>query len=141
MPKSADSSAAGYSGKTLIAKLGWKPEMSALAINPPEHYADLTEAAPIAQAEAAPKSGLFSFIHLFVRNADALSTMLPQLEPRLGEGGMIWVSWPKKTSPMFVDLTEDGIRAIALPMGLVDVKVCAVDDDWSGLKLMRRKAH
>jgi hypothetical protein len=54
---------------------------------------------------------------------------------------MIWVSWPKKTSKLFRDLTEDGIRRICLPMGLVDVKVCAVDTDWSGLKLLRRKAR
>jgi hypothetical protein len=65
---------------------------------------------------------------------------LPKLEPRLEDGGMIWVSWPKKTSSLFADLTEDGIRKICLPMGLVDVKVCAVDNDWSGLKLLRRKA-
>jgi hypothetical protein len=57
----------------------------------------------------------------------------------MADGGMLWVSWPKKTSKLFVDLTEDGIRKICLPMGLVDVKVCAVDNDWSGLKLMRRK--
>ena len=68
-----------------------------------------------------------------------LARNLPRLEPRLAQGGMLWVSWPKKTSKLFVDLTEDGIRKLCLPRGLVDVKVCAVDNDWSGLKLMRRK--
>ena len=141
MPKAPASSPAGYSGKPLIAKLGWKADMAALAINPPEHYAELTDAAPIATTTTAPRTGLYAFIHLFVDSAAELATALPKLEARLGEGGMIWVSWPKKTSPLFRDLTEDGVRAVALPMGLVDVKVCAVDADWSGLKLMRRKAH
>jgi hypothetical protein len=58
---------------------------------------------------------------------------------KLDADGSLWISWPKKSSPLFVDLTEDGIRAIALPTGLVDVKVCAVNADWSGLKLMVRK--
>jgi len=141
MPKAPASSSAGYSGKPLIAKLGWKADMAALAIDPPAHYAELTDASPIATTMTAPKTGLYTFMHLFVRSAAELANALPKLEARLGEGGMIWVSWPKKTSPLFRDLTEDGIRAVALPMGLVDVKVCAVDADWSGLKLMRRKAH
>ena len=74
-------------------------------------------------------------------NEAALARDLPKLETRLAQGGMLWVSWPKKTSKLFVDLTEDGIRRLCLPMGLVDVKVCAVDADWSGLKLLRRKAR
>jgi len=139
MAKAPASSAAGYSGKPLIAKLGWKPEMTSVAIAPPPNYGDLVDAAPIAISETAPTSGTYSFIHLFVADAAELNRVLPNLEPRLLEGGMVWVSWPKKTSPMFKDLTEDGIRAVALPMGLVDVKVCAVDADWSGLKLLRRK--
>lgn len=139
MPDKADKTA-GYSGKPLIQKLGWKPGVSALAINQPGNYADLTDAAPIATATSLPSSGAYGFIHVFVRTTAELEAVLPTLEPRLTEGGMIWVSWPKKTSAMFVDLTEDGIRAIALPMGLVDIKVCAVDADWSGLKLTRRKA-
>jgi len=68
-----------------------------------------------------------------------LARDLPKLEPELADGGMLWVSWPKKSSKLFVDLTEDGIRKICLPLGLVDVKVCAVDADWSGLRLHRRK--
>jgi hypothetical protein len=133
------SAAAGYSGKPLIAKLGWKAEMTAVAIAPPANYAELVDAAPIATTTTAPSEGTYGFIHLFVRDAAELAHILPMLEPQLLEGGMIWVSWPKKTSPMFKDLTEDGIRAVALPMGLVDVKVAAVDADWSGLKLLRRK--
>lgn len=138
MPKSA-SRAAGYSGKSLIAKLGWKDGLKAIVIAPPGDYAELTDGAAIAVKKSAPATGSFDFIHLFLKDATALARDLPKLEPRLATGGMIWVSWPKKTSKLFVDLTEDGIRKVCLPMGLVDVKVCAVDNDWSGLKLMRRR--
>ena len=135
----AASSAAGYSGKSLIAKLGWKDGSKAIVIAPPANYADLTDNAAIAAKKAAPASGAYDFIHLFVKDSAGLARDLPKLEPRVAAGGMIWVSWPKKTSKLFVDLTEDGIRKLCLPMGLVDVKVCAVDADWSGLKLLRRR--
>jgi hypothetical protein len=117
-----------------------KPGAKAIAVAPPTTYAELTDNAPIAPKKTAPATGSFDFIHLFVTNTAALTRDLPKLEPRLADGGMLWVSWPKKSSKLFVDLTEDGIRRICLPMGLVDVKVCAVDTDWSGLKLLRRKA-
>lgn len=130
---------AGYSGKSLIAKLGWKEGMKAIAIAPPPNYGALTDKAAITTKKATPSSGSFDFIHLFAADAGALGRDLPKLESRLAEGGMLWVSWPKKTSNLFVDLTEDGIRRVCLPLGLVDVKVCAVDADWSGLKLYRRK--
>jgi hypothetical protein len=139
--KPASSSApAGYSGKSLIDKLGLKPGAKAIVIAPPATYADLVDAAPINPKKSAPATGSFDFIHLFVKTTADLARDLPRLEPRLAQGGVLWVSWPKKTSKLFVDLTEDGIRKICLPMGLVDVKVCAVDADWSGLKLLRRKA-
>lgn len=132
-------SSAGYSGKRLIDKLGLKDGAKAIVIAPPATYAKLTDGAAIGQRAAPPAAGAFDFIHLFVSDAAALARKLPKLEPRLAAGGMLWVSWPKKTSKLFVDLTEDGIRKVCLPMGLVDVKVCAVDADWSGLKLLRRK--
>jgi hypothetical protein len=134
------SSQAGYSGKSLIAKLGWKEGSKAIVIAAPANYAELTDDAAIIPKKSAPASGSFDFIHLFVKDTAGLTRDLPRLEPRLSEGGMIWVSWPKKTSPMFKDLTEDGVRKVCLPLGLVDVKVCAVDADWSGLKLYRRKS-
>lgn len=133
--------AAGYSGKSLIAKLGLKDGVNAIAIAPPANYAELTDNAAITPRKSAPATGSFDFIHLFVSNGAALARDLPKLEPRLAQGGMLWVSWPKKTSKLFAGLTEDGIRRLCLPMGLVDVKVCAVDADWSGLKLLRRKAR
>lgn len=134
------SAAAGYSGKSLIAKLGLKDGAKAIVVAPPANYAKLTDGAAIGQRTAAPAAGAFDFIHLFVNDEATLARKLARLEPRLAAGGMLWVSWPKKTSKLFVDLTEDGIRKRCLHMGLVDVKVCAVDNDWSGLKLMRRKA-
>ena len=133
------SAAAGYSGKSLIQKLGLKDGDKAIVVGPPTHYAKLTGGAAIGQRTAAPAAGAFDFIPVFVPDAAALASKLTKLEPRLADGGMLWVSWPKKTSKLFVDLTEDGIRKVCLPMGLVDVKVCAVDNDWSGLKLMRRR--
>ena len=140
MKKGSFPSSAGYSGKSLIDKLGLKPGAKAIAVAPPADYPDLTGNAAITPKKSAPSTGSFDFIHLFVTNTAGLARDLAKLEPRLAEGGMLWVSWPKKTSKLFVDLTEDGIRRTCLPMGLVDVKVCAVDHNWSGLKLLRRKA-
>jgi hypothetical protein len=138
--KKAAPAPAGYSGKSLVDKLGLKPGMTAIAVNAPINYADLVERAPIAPKASLPKSGAFDFIHVFVKDRAALEAAAPKLDPILAEGGMVWISWPKKTSAYFKDLTEDGIRAVILPPGkLVDVKVCAVDNDWSGLKLYRRK--
>lgn len=140
MARAAGTSAAtGYSGKRLIDKLGWKDGTKAIVIGAPGHYGALTDDAGIAPRKSAPATGSFDFIHLFVRDAASLARDLPKLEPRLAAGGMIWVSWPKKTSQLFKDLTEDGVREACLPLGLVDVKVCAVDTDWSALKLYRRK--
>lgn len=137
--QASPSAAAGYSGKSLVQKLGIKDGAKAIVIAPPVNYARLTDGAAIGQRNAAPAAGAFDFIHVFVSDAATLARKLTKLEPRLADGGMLWVSWPKKTSKLFIDLTEDGIRKVCLPMGLVDVKVCAVDNDWSGLKLMRRK--
>jgi len=131
---------AGYSGKSLIAKLDLKDGAKAIAIAPPANYTELIDNAAITVKRTAPAAGSFDFIHLFVNDEASLVRDLPKLEPRLATGGMLWVSWPKKTSKLFRDLTEDGIRRLCLPMGLVDLKVCAVDADWSGLKLLRRKA-
>jgi len=78
-------------------------------------------------------------VHIFVTQRADLQAKLEQLMPLLGPGGFIWVSWPKKAAKVPTDITEDSIREVCLPMGLVDVKVCAVDETWSGLKLMRRR--
>lgn len=131
---------AGYSGKSLIDKLGFKPGSKAIVVAPPGNYAELVDGAAIKPVASLPKAGAHDFIHVFVKGEAKLAALAPKLDGVLAEGGMVWVSWPKKASPLFRDLTEDGIRKIILPAGkLVDVKVCAVDADWSGLKLLRRK--
>jgi len=108
-------------------------------VRAPKHYNDLIEQTPIKHEDLVDLSGEYDFIHIFNDTEDALSGVLPKCIEHLVDRGMIWASWPKKSSKLWIDLTEDGIRAAALPIGLVDVKVCAVDKDWSGLKLMRRK--
>ena len=112
-------------------------EMAGHVLFPPPTDIDLKDPAQLRAAMAQIPVGA----HFVVENGAALASDLPKLEPRLADGGMLWVSWPKRTSKLYVDLSEDGIRRICLPMGLVDVKVCAVDQDWSGLKLMRRKSR
>ena len=87
-------------------------------------------------SKMAANSGL---VVLFCKDMAALKKSLPGVSRKLPADGSLWISWPKKASKLFVDLTEDGIREVVLPTGLVDVKVCAVNDDWSGLKLMVRK--
>jgi hypothetical protein len=128
---------AGYSGKPLWQKLGLKPGLRVLIDDPPSDYAALT-GFDLAQVVDA-KSGEADFAHAFVPDRAALDAALDRLLPRMAEGSMLWISWPKKTSKRFRDLTEDGIRDAVLPRGWVDIKVCAVDADWSGLKLARRR--
>ena len=130
MPRAA----AGYSGKPLAVKLGLTEGLASAAIDPPAHYASLLGDAPV-PGSLGP--GTYAFIHLFAYDRAALQRQLPRAIAQLAPHGAIWVSWPKKSSALYRDLTEDGIRAVALPLGVVDVKVCAVDADWSGLKLMR----
>jgi hypothetical protein len=132
-------STVGYSGKSLIEKLGLKPGQALAAIDPPEHYADLVAPLPEgARVETAPGPNS-AIVHLFVRNRAALEAKAAETARTLPPGASLWVSWPKKASKLHVDLTEDGVRAALLPTGLVDVKVAAVDADWSGLKFLRRK--
>jgi hypothetical protein len=130
--------AAGYSGKPAWRKLGLAPQLRVLVRGAPCDYATLVGAdrnAPIlAGARAA-----FDLAHVFVRDAAQLGKELITLSARLPADGVIWISWPKKSSGVATDVGEDTVRAIALPLGLVDVKVCAIDATWSGLKLVWRK--
>ena len=82
----------------------------------------------------------FDIALLFVTSRAALAAALARALPKLAQGGMIWVAWPKKASGVATDVTEDTVRDVALPLGIVDVKVCAIDATWSGLKLLRRRA-
>ncbi len=127
---------AGYSGTPLWKKLGFKPGMKVCAINQPKHYSQLIDGPnDWVMVKAAKDSDA---IHLFIiekQDLKDITTLSKHLPPAI----MLWVSWPKKTSPLSKGLSEDDIRAMALSIGLVDIKVCAVDADWSGLKLTRRR--
>ena len=131
----------GYSGTPLAQKLGLKPGMRAWFQGVPECVRAVIDrdAPPIEQLDL-PEPPV-QFAHIFVRDRARLDCELRLLLPLLDPAGMIWVSWPKKSSNVPTDITEDVIREIALPLHLVDVKVCAVDDIWSGLKLVIRREH
>lgn len=129
----------GYSGTPLARKLGLKPGMHVWFDSMP----DTVRAEIAAEVEALeivgdPAKG-FAAAHLFTTERAVLERELVRLMASMDRDGMIWVSWPKKAAKMDTDITEDVIRSVALPMGLVDVKVCAVDATWSGLKLVIRK--
>jgi len=128
---------AGYSGTPLPKKLGLKPGMRAAALGAPKQYTKLL--GPTPGVEVRPRlAPNLDFIHAFFRTADELAGAFPRLKKSLAKSGSLWISWPKKTSPLAMDLDGNGVREIGLANGLVDVKVCAVDDDWSGLKFMWR---
>ena len=128
---------AGYSGTPLVKKLGIKPGARVQLLHVPAGF-DASELV----AEAKPvRAGEVDFGLLFVKSAAELKKALAPLCGRVATGGMIWVSWPKKASGVVTDLTEDVVRNTGLPLGWVDVKVCAIDETWSGLKFCRRKAQ
>ena len=127
----------GYSGKPLYQKLGLAPGMRCYPVNPPAHYRDLVSG--VDGVSFLKRTASADVVHLFARNRRQLDRSLDKALSQVVDGGMLWVSWPKKSSPMFEDLTEDGIRDAILPTGWVDVKVCAVDADWSALKFLRRR--
>lgn len=128
----------GYSPSPLNRKLGLKPGYRIAVVNPPDRYWDLVHPLPEGVALAGPRAKRLDFIHVFVERSAELQRALPKLVARIKPEAMIWVSWPKRASGVATDVTEDVIREIALPLGLVDVKVCAVDETWSGLKLVIR---
>ena len=131
---------AGYSGTPLVKKLGVKPDAKLFAIGAPGDYPKLLGPLPKGAAFAGklPKANC-DLLHLFVRSLADLKRDLPRARAAIAPNGAIWVSWYKKASKSPTDVTEDEIRKIALKTDLVDVKVCAVTDQWSGLKLVIRK--
>lgn len=129
----------GYSGTPLPQKLGIKAGMRVIAIGAPENYRKLLGKLPDdVEFSNKPNVGT-QFIHFFVTRRSDLEEQLPRLRKMLADNGTLWISWPKKAAGVATDVTEDVVRAVALPLGLVDVKVCAVDETWSGLKLMIRR--
>lgn len=131
---------AGYSGTPLAKKLGIEDGHRVALLRPPPGFRALLEGLPASvEPEVDPRGkGPFDVLVLFAPDAAALEQRIPAALKRMTPEAALWVSWPKKSSPLFRDLTEDGVRAVALPLGLVDMKVCAVDQDWSGLKLVVR---
>jgi hypothetical protein len=130
----------GYSGTPLVKKLGYKDGMRVWFDAMPDHVrAEIYAQDLTLSEEAVPTSGI-NAAHIFVTELKAMGEKLEALRRLIDPAGFIWVSWPKKASKVETDITEDAIRAAILPHSdLVDVKVCAIDDVWSGLKLMIRK--
>ena len=133
---------AGYSGTPLWKKLGYAPGTRALAIDSPSDYRKMLVFPAAIQVTwlGGPEKEM-GFVHLFAVKAAKLKAELRKLRRAIAPNGVVWVSWPKKASGVPTDITEDTIREVALPMGFVDIKVCAVDETWSGLKLMIRKSE
>jgi len=129
---------AGYSSRSLVDKLGIKPRTRIAILNPPRGFRATLGKLPAGVRIASRVSGTYPFIHFFTRDRAVLESEIPRLLSALTPDGALWISWPKKSSGVVTDITEDVVRAVALPTGLVDVKVAAVDDVWSGLKLVRR---
>jgi len=129
---------AGYSGKSLIEKLGLKDGSRSFFINPPKGFFELLGKIPNGVKIRQKLSGEIDFIHFFTRDKKEFEKKLPSLIKHLSKNGMLWISWPKMSSGISSDLTENIIRNISLENGLVDVKVCAIDENWSGLKLVFR---
>lgn len=126
----------GYSGKPVWQKLGIKPSTSIMLMEAPADYIDLIGWPSTLNVV---KRGKADIIHCFVRSKGELVRVFPDLPDLVTEGGCIWISWYKKSAGIATDLTEDIIRDIVLPTGWVDIKVCAVSEQWSGLKIVKRK--
>lgn len=126
---------AGYSGTPLVQKLGIKPEMKVLLFGAPADYFQLLETDISKQVI---KTGKADFVHVFATSKKDLDKQFNQLIKKLPATAVIWISWYKKAAKIPTDITEDTIREIVLPTGWVDVKVCAVSDIWSGLKIVQR---
>ena len=131
----------GYSGTPLAKKLGLKPPLKLFTINAPKEYkswlGDLPEDVALVTKAGKP----IEAAHVFTTESVFLNATLSKLRNELKQDGFVWVSWPKKSSKVPTDITEDTIREIALPLGFVDIKVCAVSEVWSGLKLVIRKSE
>lgn len=130
---------AGYSGTPLVRKLGFKAGMRAHYAAAPDDFAALVGELPDGVRVLARPAPDLDLVVLFVRSRAELLQRLGGLHAKLRQDGMLWVAWPKRAFGVPTDMTEDAVREIALPRGLVDVKVCAINTTWSGLKLVIRR--
>ena len=131
----------GYSRTPLVRKLGIKDKFKIRLINSPENYFDLLGELPSDLKFIQRKSKEVDFIHLFAKDIKTFEKYFYKIKDEIKKDGMIWVSWYKKASKIPTDMSEDVIRNTAIANGLVDVKVCAVDERWSGLKIVWRKEN
>lgn len=120
----------------MAQKLGIKRSFVVAVVDPPENYRDLLGVLPDDVSIRDARGGPFDLIHIFATKKKALETRLKLLKEKIARDGMIWISWPKKSSKIQTDLNENAVRELALDAGLVDTKVCAIDETWSGLKLV-----
>jgi Protein of unknown function (DUF3052) len=132
---------AGYSGTPLVAKLGIKAGMKVALLGAPERFvADVLGEVPEGVAMSTRLGGSKDVVLLFTTERKVLERRLDALRAAIAPDGMVWVAWPKQAAKVETDVTEDVVRDVVLPAGLVDVKVCAIDATWSGLKVVIRKA-
>ena len=131
--------AVGYSGTPLAKKLGVVEGSRVLPLDPPEEYEDLLAPLPLGITFERRATATTDLVHVFVTRKEELASRLLSLRKTLRSDAVVWVSWPKKAAKVSTNVTEDVIREVALPLGYVDVKVCAVTEVWSGLKLVVRK--
>ena len=130
---------AGYSGKSVVQKLGVKPGFCIFVDGASAAYDEIVGALPDDVRIASRLKPPLDMVHIFTTAAAALRKKLPACREAIAPDGMVWVSWPKKSSGVVTDVTENVVRDTALSLGLVDIKVCAIDDVWSGLKLVIRR--
>ena len=129
----------GYSGTPLAKKLGITESAELALLHAPSGYLRLIEPLPAGVKIVDAPAATTDIVQIFVMQRAALAKQLTALRKSLKPDAALWVSWPKKTSKVPTDITEDTVREVALPLGFVDIKVCAVDATWSGLKLVVRK--
>jgi hypothetical protein len=130
---------AGYSGTPLAAKLGIREQSEVVLIGAPEGYREFLQPIPASVRFVAKPSTSSSIVQVFATRRAELAKALASYRKVLSPQAAVWVSWPKKSSRVATELTEDTVRELALPLGFVDIKVCAVNEVWSGLKLVVRK--
>jgi DUF3052 family protein len=132
---------AGYSGTPLLQKLGIKPGHRVSAVNAPADFDEILGQLQDDAVFVSKATKDVDVIVAFERSAAEFRKRLATLADRIKQDGMVWIAWPKKASGVKTDMTENVVRDFALPLGLVDIKVCAIDDTWSGLKLVIRKEN
>jgi hypothetical protein len=132
---------AGYAGKAVAQKLGIKPGFCIFVDGAPSSYAAMVGPLPADVAIKREPNASLDMVHLFATRASGLAAKLRRYRKTIAPDGMIWVSWPKKSSGVASDLSDVVVRDTALPLGLVDTKVCAIDDTWSGLKFVIPKTQ